>query len=217
MTEGQSPSPPSPPPSEPPPPPPPPPGAGPPPLAPLDYPLHADMERQAEYSRFMPLIKWLILIPHYIALVFLGIGALVVIFISFFAVLFTRRYPRGMFNYVVGVHRWAWRVQAYLYLMVDRYPPFTLDEDPGYPATFTIDHPEEVDRWRPLVQWLLIIPYAIVGYILGYLAGVVAFLAFFTILFTKRFPEGMFGAALISLRWVAKANAYEYWLTTQYP
>src|SRR5213078_3883500 len=98
----------------------------------------------------------------YIALLFLGIAALFVILISFFAVIFTREYPRGMFNFMVGVHRWSWRVQAYVLLTVDPYPAFTLEYDPNYPATLTIDYPEAgVDRWRPLVHWLLISPYAI--------------------------------------------------------
>src|SRR6187200_3770189 len=112
------------------PPPPPPPSA---PATAGDYPVYLDIERQEEYSRFMPLIKWLLAIPHYIALLVLGIGAVIVAIISFFAVLFTGRYPEGMFNYMVGVHRWGVRVGAYVLLMVDPYPPFTLDDDPSYP------------------------------------------------------------------------------------
>jgi uncharacterized protein DUF4389 len=229
MMEGQAPPPP-PPPSEPPgappppeppaepPPPPPPPGYEPPaPSAAEAYPLRADIQRQAEYARFMPLVKWLLAIPHYIVLLFLALAAVIVVLISFFAVIFTRRYPQGMFNFIVGTARWAWRVEAYVLLMVDRYPPFTLDEDPAYPASFTIDYPQEVDRWRPLVQWLLIIPYEIVTYLLVYLAYIIAFFALFTILFTKRFPEGMFRIVLNALRWNARANAYHYWLTTRYP
>ena len=91
----------------------------------------------------MPLIKWLLVIPHFIVLILLAIGALFAILISFFAVIFTRRYPRGLFDYVVGVSRWAWRVQAYLLLMVDPYPPFSLEDDPNYPARFEIEYPED--------------------------------------------------------------------------
>src|SRR5207253_2121612 len=146
-----------------------------------------------EYARFMPLIKWLILFPHYLALIVLGIGAFFVAVISFFAVLFTGRYPEGMFNYMVGVHRWGFRVSAYLLLVSDEYPPFTLDDDPNYPARFTIDYPTDgVNRWRPLVHWLLVIPYAIVALLLFYLAEIIAFFAIFTILFTRGYPDGMF-------------------------
>jgi hypothetical protein len=182
-----------------------------------DYPVHLDVDRQEEYSRFMPLIKWLLAIPHFLVLIVLGIGAYFVILISFFAVLFTGRYPPGMFDYMVGVHRWALRVTAYVFLMVDPYPPFTLDDDPSYPVRFDIEYPEHVERWRPLVTWLLAIPYLIVAYFVILLAEIMVFFAFFTILFTKRFPEGLFNIARIGLRWNARGNAYAYWMVTRYP
>jgi hypothetical protein len=201
---------------EPPTPPPPPPPAAVSPAA--DYPVRLDIDHQEEYSRFMPLIKWLLAIPHYLVLLVLGIGALFVVIISFFAVLFTGRYPRGMFDYMVGVHRWAFRVIAYTDLMVDPYPPFTLADDPSYPVRFDIDYPEEgVNNWRPLVHWLLVIPYAIAAYLIYYLGRILVFFAFFTILFTKRYPEGMFNIVRISLRWLARASAYENWMVTRYP
>jgi hypothetical protein len=201
---------------EPPAPPPPPPPAAVSPVA--DYPVHLDIDHQEEYSRFMPLIKWLLAIPHYIALIVLGIVAFFAILVSFFAVLFTGRYPKGLFDFVVGVHRWGLRVGAYILLMVDPYPPFSLDDDPNYPVRFDIDYPEQgVDRWRPLVHWLLIIPYAIVAYLIFYLLEILVFFAFFTILFAKRFPEGMFNICRVGLRWAARANAYEYWTVTRYP
>ena len=96
--------------------------------------MRVEAERQEEYNRFLPLVKWLLAFPHYIVLVVLGIGALFVHLIAFFAVLFTGRYPRGMCDYVVGVHRWGWRVGAYVLCSRDEYPPFTLDDDPAYPA-----------------------------------------------------------------------------------
>jgi hypothetical protein len=182
-----------------------------------DYPVHLEFERQEEYSRWLPLVKWLLAIPHFIALLFLGIGALVVILISWFAVLFTGRYPDGMFNYMVGVHRWAYRVFGYYHLMVDPYPPFTLDDDPGYPVHFDIDYPEHVERWRPLVTWLLVIPYQFVATLLYYLAAIVTFFAFFAILFTKRYPEGMFNINRVAFRWMARSSAYQYWMVTRYP
>ncbi|MDQ3505585.1 MAG: DUF4389 domain-containing protein [Actinomycetota bacterium] len=88
----------------------------------LDYP---DVER--DLNRWLPLVKWLLAIPHYIVLAFLMIGAVVVGIIAWFAILFTGRYPRALFDYLVGVGRWALRVQAYAFLLVtDRYPPFSL-------------------------------------------------------------------------------------------
>jgi Domain of unknown function (DUF4389) len=88
----------------------------------LDYP---DVER--DLNRGLPLVKWFLAIPHYIVLAFLGIGVVISIILAWFVILFTGRYPRGLFDYVVGVTRWAVRVEAYAFLLItDRYPPFSL-------------------------------------------------------------------------------------------
>ena len=88
----------------------------------LDYP---DVEQ--DLNRWLPLVKWFLAIPHYILLFFLAIGAVVSVILAWFAILFTGRYPRTLFDYVVGVARWGLRVQAYAFLLItDRYPPFSL-------------------------------------------------------------------------------------------
>jgi hypothetical protein len=88
----------------------------------IDYP---DVER--DLSRWLPLVKWLLAIPHYIVLFFLWLAAIVAIIVAWFAILLTGRYPRALFGYVVGVARWSLRVYAYAFLLVtDRYPPFSL-------------------------------------------------------------------------------------------
>lgn len=88
----------------------------------LDYP---DVKR--DLNRWLPLVKWLLAIPHYIVLFFLGIAAVFAVVIAWFAILFTRRYPRGIFEFVEGVMRWGLRVEAYSMLLVtDKYPPFKL-------------------------------------------------------------------------------------------
>jgi hypothetical protein len=88
----------------------------------IDYP---DVER--DLNRWLPLVKWLLAIPHYLVLIGLSIAAFVAVVLAWFAILFTGRYPRGLFDFVVGVSRWGLRVQAYSTLLVtDRYPPFSL-------------------------------------------------------------------------------------------
>jgi Domain of unknown function (DUF4389) len=88
----------------------------------LDYPDARD-----GLNRWRPLVKWLLALPHYLMLLFLGLGAFIAVVIAWFAILFTGRYPRGLFDYVVGVGRWALRVQAYAFLLLtDNYPPFSL-------------------------------------------------------------------------------------------
>lgn len=88
----------------------------------IDYP---DVER--DLNRWLPLVKWLLAIPHYVVLALLAVLAVLAIVVSWFAILFTGRYPRGLFDYVVGVGRWGLRVHAYAFLLItDRYPPFSL-------------------------------------------------------------------------------------------
>jgi hypothetical protein len=93
--------------------------------------VHVDLlypDVKTQLMRGMPLIKWLLAIPHWIVLVFLGIASLVCVIIAWFAILFTGRYPKGLFDFVVGVMRWGFRVEAYALLLVtDKYPPFSLD------------------------------------------------------------------------------------------
>ena len=190
------------------------PGSGP-PSAP--YPVITEFDRQEEYSRFMPIIKNLLLLPHWFVLFFIYIGAFFAIVGSWFAVLFTGKYPPGIHRFLTGTYRWTTRVSAYGFLMTDRYPPFSFDHDDAYPARFDIAYTEQIARWRPLVHWLLAIPYAIVAGVLMMLAYVITIIAFFTILFTKNFPQGMFDFNVVAIRWQNRAAGYELWMTERYP
>ena len=90
------------------------------------YPLRFDVEYPEKLSRWLIFVKWLLAIPHIIVLFFLYIAAFVAWFIAWFAILFTGRFPRGMFDFIVGVLRWNYRVSAYTSLLRDDYPPFSL-------------------------------------------------------------------------------------------
>ena len=181
------------------------------------YPAGFEISYPEELNRWLPLVKWLLVIPHFIVLIFVGIGAFFVAIYAFFAVLFTGRWPRGAFDYMVGTFRWAYRVVAYYHLMVDPYPPFSMADDPDYPVRLNIEYPEQIDRWRPLVQWLLAIPYLFVAGVLYWLTGILTIIAFFTVLFTKQIPRGVFDLMVPGLRWNVRGGAYAYFMTDRYP
>ena len=180
------------------------------------YPLRYDVEYPEELSRWLIFVKWLLVIPHTIILYALSVAAGVMGFIAFFAILFTKRYPRGLFDFVVNVNRWNANVMAYLMLFRDEYPPFSWE--PGeYAVTYEVDYPEEMNRWLPLVKWLLAIPHVIVLLLLFIAIYFVYIIAFFAILFTKRFPRGLFDFTVGVHRWNYRVSAYTALLRDEYP
>lgn len=178
-------------------------------------------------SRWLWLVKWLLVIPHYLVLVFLWIAFFLVTVVAFFAVLITGGYPRALFDFNVGVLRWSWRVEYYAYgtLGTDRYPPFALREVPDYPAHLEIDHPVRLSRGLVLVKWwLLILPQLAVVALLsgGYrfyvdLVGLLALYAGVTLLFRGHYPKGMYDLNIGLHRWIVRVMAYGSLLTDVYP
>ncbi|WP_329602979.1 DUF4389 domain-containing protein [Actinomadura soli] len=154
--------------------------------------------------------------------------------VAFFAILFTGRYPRWIFDFNVGVLRWAWRVAFYGYgaLGTDRYPPFTLKDVPDYPAHLEVDYPERLSRGLVLVKWwLLAIPHYLVislltgggiggddaGWHAPGLVGVLVLIAAIALLFTRRYPPGIFGFVMGMNRWVLRVAGYVFLMTDRYP
>ena len=180
------------------------------------YPLRYDVEYPENLSRWLIFVKWLLAIPHFLILYALMGVAYVILFIAFFAILFTRRFPRGLFDFVVNIYRWNANVSAYVGLLRDEYPPFSWEAG-KYPVTYEVDYPEQLNRWLPLVKWLLALPHYIVLMLLLIVAVLLWIVAWFAILFTGRFPQGIFNFIVGVTRWTYRVNAYVYLLRDDYP
>jgi hypothetical protein len=193
------------------------------------YPVTLRGELTIPPGRWVWLFKWLLGIPHYICLVGLWIAFAVVWVITFFAILFTGNHPKGLFNFKTGVLRWTWRVGFYSYdtLGTDKYPPFSLDPDPNYPADLEIAYPEKLSRGLVLIKWwLLAIPhYIITAFFQGGhggrsgcgLATILAIFGAIALLFTGKYPEEIFKLVIGMNRWTYRVAAYASLMTDEYP
>ena len=204
------------------------------------YPVRVEASLDPRLSRWLWLVKWFLAIPHYVVLAFLWVAFVFLSIGAFFAILFTGRYPRAIFDFNVGVLRWTWRVQYYTYgaLGTDRYPPFSLKERPDYPAHLDIEYPARLSRGLVLVKWwLLAIPqYIIVGLFVGGgtwaawrlgshdynwggggLIGILVLIAAIVLAVTGRYPQSLFDFILGLNRWVLRVAAYAGLMTDKYP
>ena len=175
-------------------------------------------------SRWLWLIKWLLIIPHVVVLALLGIAAFLAGVLAFFAILFTGRFPRSLFDFNLRVMRWMWRVEFYSYMALgtDRYPPFSLAVSPNYPANLEVEYPEQLGRFLPLVKWLLAIPHFIIlSFMRGNngfgLMGILALVAGVTMLFTGRYPRPVFAFMMGMNLWYYRVVAYVLLMTDRYP
>lgn len=201
------------------------------------YPLRLTGELAPKLNRGLWLVKWLLVIPHIVVLFLLWIGFLFVSVAAFFAILFTGRYPRALFDFNVGVMRWSWRVAFYSYsaLATDEYPPFTLADVPSYPARLEVEYPESLSRGLVLIKWwLLALPhYLIVAVFVGGawsasqgsewiwssggLVGLLALFAGLALLFTGRYPKSIYDFVMGMNRWTFRVVAYAALMTDVYP
>ena len=205
------------------------------------YPVLLEGQIDPNLSRWQWLVKWLLAIPHFVVLAFLWVAFFLLTVIAFFAILFTGRYPRSIFDFNVGVLRWSWRVGFYTYSVgaTDQYPPFSL-ADVDYPARLDVAYPDQLSRGLVLVKWwLLAIPhYLIVGLftsgLIWYttdfgdsgnavaeagsgLIGILVFIALVILLFTGRYNKGLFDLVMGLNRWVFRVAAYAALMRDEYP
>jgi uncharacterized protein DUF4389 len=209
------------------------------------YPVRVDASLDAPPSRGLWLVKWILVIPHYIALAFLWLAFVVLSAAAMVAIVVTGRYPRAIFEFNVGVLRWTWRVQYYANgaFGTDIYPPFTLADDPAYPAHLEVEYPQRLSRGLALVKWwLLAIPQYIIiavftggglgwGWRPGYyvyffgvggvgglgLIGLLAVIAAVSLLFDGQYPKRLYDFVLGLNRWVLRVAGYAGLMTDRYP
>jgi hypothetical protein len=208
------------------------------------YPARLSGYLDPQLSRWLWLVKWFLAIPHYIVLFFLWFAFVVTTIVAGFAILFTGRYPRSLFNFNVGVIRWSWRVAFYSYAAIgtDQYPPFTLART-GYPADFDVDYPEKLSHGLVLVKsWLLAIPHLLIVAVLtgtarGWgdrdrywadgqwvqqnagisLIGLLVLIAGVILLFTGQYWRGLFDLLMGLNRWVYRVVTYVALMRDEYP
>lgn len=212
----------------PPPPPSDPPGQTPyPPSAPVDpgpgggHTISLDLVAPLEVANWRPLVHWLLVIPYAIVAGILTWVLGIASFIAFFTVLFTKRIPKGLFDFMTMALRASWRANSYQFFLREPYPEFefaTTTADPGGdPATLSIDEPEELNRWLPLVKWLLAVPHYVVLFFLAIGLWFVLLIGFFAVLFTGRWPQGLRDYVVGVNRWGTRVIAYVYLMTDEYP
>ncbi|SFS66876.1 DUF4389 domain-containing protein [Saccharopolyspora flava] len=169
-------------------------------------------ERQ---RRWTVLLRFLLLIPHFIVLWALGIAAAVVAFIGWFAALILGRLPEWISGFLSLYVAYGIRVNASLWLLVDRYPPFVVG-DPEFPVDVEI-RSGRLNRWAVLFRFILIIPVSLLSGLLAYGWGVLAFFLWLIVLIMGRTPRPIFDASAAALRFTLRTNAYTYMLTGSYP
>ena len=178
--------------------------------------LQYDVEDPERLSRLLLFLKPFMAIPHVIVLFFLYIAVFVVTTIAWFAILITGRYPRGMWEFTMGVMRWSANVTAYATTFQrDEYPPFSGTGD--YPVTFDMEYPDTLSRLMIFIKWLLAIPHFIVLYFLGIAANIVVFVSWIVVLITGHYPESLFKFIVGVYRWSYRVSVYTMLLTDDYP
>jgi hypothetical protein len=196
------------------------------------YPLRLEGHLDPETSRWLWLVKWLLVVPHLIVLAFLWVAVALLTVVALVAIVITGRYPRTIFDFTVGVLRWSWRVAFYSIgaFGTDRYPRFSLEPDPTYPADLDVPYPERVSRPLALVKWLLALPHLIIvgvlsgglaelwpGHFAGGITSVLALLGAVTLAVTGRYSPALFDMVVGLHRWVYRVAAYVLLLRDEYP
>jgi hypothetical protein len=186
------------------------------------YPAQIEFHADRQITRWRPLVQWLLAVPQLLIARALSTLRAVLTLISFFAVLFTEKIPRQLFDMIAMTYRYEWRAMSYALFLHEHYPPFdfapTAEDDGVEPHTMlSITYPERLGRWKPLYKWFLAIPhyFVLIALAIGALCAVVG--GFFAVVFTGEYPLGLRDFLVNVYRYGLRVEAYVGLLTDQYP
>jgi hypothetical protein len=169
-------------------------------------------------NRITALFRIILAIPHLLIVSAFSYVMQAIAIIAWIAIVVTGNMPRGLWNFGVGYMRWRTRTNAYIFLHRDEYPPFSMDEDSSYAASFVAgDYPEQRNRLTVLLRLIWMIPIAIYAAIVGIIAAIVYLIMWLLIIITGSAPEGLYNFTVGSLRIGTRVEAYMLLLTDEYP
>jgi hypothetical protein len=184
----------------------------------MPYPVTFEVDYVESRNRLTAFFRTILAIPLFILFYVYAIGGAFAVVFAWFAIVFTGRYPVGLYNFVAGTNRYLARMTAYTALLTDEYPPFGLDDAPSYPVRMQFAGPlPQYSRAKTFFRGLLSIPITIMRYVLGILLNVGAAAAWFVIVFTGKMPRGLFDMMVLANSYTARSDAYLYLLTETYP
>lgn len=184
----------------------------------MSYPVVLEIDYVAKRSRLTTFFRFLLAIPLLIVGYVYAIGLCLVLIVAWFVLLFTARWPAGMYEFVGGVLRFGMRLNAYTMLAVDKYPPFGLAPDDSYPARVRIAPPQaSYSRLKIFFRGLYVIPAYIIAYVLSIFLALLALVSWFVIVITGKQPQGLQDAIFFCLSYVTGTYALFYLLTETYP
>jgi hypothetical protein len=182
------------------------------------YPVTFEADFVEQRSRLTSFFRLLISIPWVVVGIFWALGALVCAIGAWFAIVFTGRYPQGLYDFVAKSLRYLTRVNAFQHLMTDAYPPFDGGEHPEYPVRVRIaPPPEEYSRWKTALRIVLLIPVLVLLYLYELLLRAIGVLSWVVIVVTGRQPKGLFDVLRLAIAYETRAGAYQLLVTETYP
>ena len=183
------------------------------------YPVSYAADYAAEgRNRLTTFFRYIVAIPWQIVMALYGFVASFAIVIAWFALLFTGRYPEGLYNFVGGYVRMSARVNGLSYLLTDEYPPFNGEDDPAFPVRVGVPEPlDKYSRMKALFRYIIGIPVMILAFVHALILSVVTLIAWFAILFTGKHPEGLFNPARNASAYLGRAGGYFMLMTEDWP